>query len=40
MQVMHMCGIPYAEVISSVLWPVVVLRPDAAFDVSLLSQFI
>ena len=24
MQITHMCGIPYAEAISSVLWPVVV----------------
>ena len=29
-----------AEVIGSVLWPVVVSRPDAAFAVSTLSQFI
>ena len=39
-QVVHMCGIPYAEVIGSVLWPVVISRPDAAFAVSTLSQFI
>ena len=39
-QAMHMCGIPYTEVIGSVLWPVVVLRPDVAFAISLLSQFI
>ena len=39
-QVAHMRGIPYAEAISSVLWPVVVSRPDAAFAVSTLSQFI
>ena len=35
-----MRGIPYAEAISSVLWPVVISRPDAAFAVSTLSQFI
>ena len=40
MQVTHMCRIPYTEVISSVLWPVVVSRPDAAFAVSILLQFI
>ena len=39
-QVARMCGIPYAEAISSVLWPVVISRPDAAFAVSTLSQFI
>ena len=40
MQVAHMHGIPYVEAISSVLWPVIVSRPDAAFAVSILSQFI
>ena len=40
MQVMCMCGIPYTEAISSVLWPVVVSQPDAAFVVSILSQFV
>ena len=39
-QVACMRRIPYAEAISSVLWPVVVSRPDAAFAVSTLSQFI
>ena len=39
-QVVCMRGIPYAEAISSVLWPVIVSRPDAAFAVSTLSQFI
>ena len=38
-QVMRMHRIPYAEVIGSVLWPVVVSQPDAAFAVSILSQF-
>ena len=35
-----MHGIPYVEAIGSVLWPVIVSRPDAAFAVSTLSQFI
>ena len=39
-QVTRMHGIPYVEAIGSVLWPVVVSRPDAAFAVSTLSQFI
>ena len=39
-QVARVRGIPYAEVISSALWPVVVSRPDAAFAVSTLLQFI
>ena len=39
-QVIHMCGIPYAEAISSILRLVVVSRPNAAFAISLLSQFI
>ena len=37
---MRMHRIPYAEAIGSVLWPVVVSQPDAAFAVSTLSQFI
>jgi len=32
-QAMHMRGVPYAEAIGSVLWPVVVSRPDAAYAV-------
>ena len=40
MQVAHMCGIPYTEAIGSVLWLVVISRPDAAFAVSILSQFV
>ena len=40
MQVVCMCGIPYVEAIGSVLWPVIVSQPDAAFTVSILSQFI
>jgi hypothetical protein len=35
-----MRGVPYSEAIGSVLWPVVVSRPDAAFAVGILSQFI
>ena len=40
MQIARMRGIPYAEAIGSVLWPVVVSQPDVAFAVSTLSQFI
>jgi hypothetical protein len=36
----RMHGIPYSEAIGSVLWPVVVSRPDAAYAVGVLSQFI
>jgi hypothetical protein len=39
-QEMRMRGIPYAEAIGSVLWPVIISRPDAAFAVGILSQFI
>jgi hypothetical protein len=39
-QMAKMRGIPYSEAIGSVLWPVVVSRPDAAFAVGVLSQFI
>jgi hypothetical protein len=39
-QVGRMKGIPYAEAIGSVLWPTVVSRPDTAFAVGVLSQFI
>ena len=35
-----MKGVPYSKAIGSVLWPVVVLRPDAAYAVGILSQFI
>ena len=35
-----MRGVPYSEAIGSVLWPVVVSRPDAAYAVGILSQFI
>ena len=39
-QMAKMHGIPYSEAISSVLWPVVVSRPDVAYAVGVLSQFI
>jgi hypothetical protein len=39
-QEMRMRGIPYAEAIGSVLWLVIISRPDAAFAVGILSQFI
>jgi hypothetical protein len=35
-----MRGILYMEAIGCVLWPVVILRPDAAFTIGVLSQFI
>jgi hypothetical protein len=39
-QAMQMQGVPYAEAVGSVLWPVIVSRPDAAFAIGILSQFI
>jgi len=39
-QLAKMKGVPYAEAVGSVLWPVVVSRPDAAYAVGVLSQFI
>jgi hypothetical protein len=36
----HMHGIPYVEAIGCALWPVVISRPDAAFAIGILSQFI
>ena len=38
-QTSRMQGVPYTEAIGSVLWPVVVSRPDAAYAVRVLSQF-
>lgn len=35
-----MKGVPYSEAIGSVLWPMVVSRPDTAYAVRVLSQFI
>ena len=39
-QLARMKGIPYSEAIGSVLWPVVVSRPDAAYAIGILAQFI
>jgi hypothetical protein len=39
-QVARMKRVPYSEAIGSALWPVVVSRPDAAYAVGILSQFI
>ena len=38
-QVARMHGVPYIQEIGSVLWPVVVSRPDAAYVVGVMSQF-
>ena len=35
----RMKGVPYSEAIGSVLWPTVVSRPDTAYAVGILSQF-
>ena len=35
-----MKGVPYAEAIGSVLWPMVISRPDMAYAVGVLLQFI
>ena len=39
-QTQKMQGVPYSKAIRSVLWPVVVSRPDAAYAVGILSQFL
>jgi hypothetical protein len=39
-QAMRMWGVPYAEAIGCVLWPVMIMRPDCAFTIRILSQFI
>lgn len=39
-QAIRMCGVPYVEGIGCVLWPVMITRPDCAFAVGILSQFI
>jgi len=39
-QLARMQNMPYSEAIGSVLWPVVVSRPDVAYAVGTLSQFI
>ena len=38
-QVARMCGVSYIQAIGSVLWPVVVSRPDAAYAVGVMLQF-
>ena len=38
-QVARMHGVPYIQAIGSVLWPVVVSRPDAVYAVGVMSQF-
>lgn len=35
-----MKDVPYAEATGSVLWPIIISRPDCAFAVSILAQFI
>ena len=40
MQTMRMRGVPYAEAIGCVLWPVMITRPDCAFAIGILSQFV
>ena len=37
---MPMRGVPYAEAIGSVLWPAIISRPDVAYAVGVLAQFI
>ena len=39
-QLARMKGVPYSEAIGSVLWPVVVSRPDAVYAIGILAQFI
>ena len=39
-QLARMQGVPYNKAIGSVLWPAVVSRPDIAYAVRILSQFI
>jgi hypothetical protein len=36
----QMKDVPYAQAIGHVLWPVMILRPDAATQVNLLAQFV
>ena len=40
MQVSKMCGVPYAKAIGSILWLVMISRPDCAFSVLTLAQFV
>ena len=39
-QTQHMKGVPYIEAIGLVLWPMVISRPDTAFAVGVMLQFI
>jgi Reverse transcriptase (RNA-dependent DNA polymerase) len=39
-QIARMRGVPYSKAIKSALWPIVVSRPDTAFEIGVLSQFI
>ena len=39
-QLARMKGVPYSEAVGSVLWPVVVSRPDVAYAIGVLAQFI
>jgi hypothetical protein len=36
----QMKNVPYAQAIGHVLWPVIISRPDAVFQVNLLAQFV
>ena len=38
-QVARMCGVPNIQAIGSVLWPIVISRPDAAYTVGVMLQF-
>ena len=38
-QVARMHGVPYIQAIGSVLWPIVISWPDAAYAVGVMSQF-
>ena len=39
-QAAHMNGVPYSKAIGSILWATVMSRPDTAYMVGVLSQFI
>ena len=39
-EAMYMRGVPYAEAIGSILWPSIISRPDVAYTVGMLAQFI
>ena len=39
-QTAQMSRVPYIEALGSVLWPAVVSRPDIAYAVGILSQFV